>query len=213
MITVGEAPMLRAYLSYDGTLLHRSLISDPAKRLNPRCATHESIDSTLDVLKDMLLTPGKDSTAFEGAVSTLLTLLGFSAGYYGWLPRLQDGPDIIAFTSSGHVAVVECTIGLPNLKDKLAKLVQRTRLIERKLTDAGYASLQVQSIIVTPLSREELTVGLDDAKKHGIAVVCKSNLEDALSQIALPLDADRFFQHLKRSLPASGLQSLFGMSE
>jgi len=213
MVAVGEAPMLRGYLSYDGTLLHRWLISDPAKRLNPRCATHETIDPTLDVLRAMLLTPGRDSTSFEGAVSTLLTLLGFSAGYYGSLPRFQDGPDIIAFTPSGRVAVVECTIGLPNLKDKLSKLVQRTRLIEGKLTDAGYGSLQVQPVIVTPLSRDELAVGLNDARQHRVAVMCKSNLEDALSQIALPPETDQFFQQLKRSIPAPGLQSMLGTLE
>jgi hypothetical protein len=58
----------------------------------------------------------------------LLTLLGFSVANYGRIPKLQKGPDIIAITPSGHVGVVECTVGLINESDKLAKLVQRTAL-------------------------------------------------------------------------------------
>ncbi len=101
----------------------------------------------------MLLKPDTDKPyAFESAVSTLLTLLGFSVSNYGRIPKLQKGPDIIAVTPSGHVGIIECTIGLINENDKLAKLVQRTTLIKEKLTDARYGHLQLQSTIVTPLS-------------------------------------------------------------
>jgi len=41
----------------------------------------------------MLLTPETDKPyAFEGAVSTLLGLLGFSVANYGRIPKLQKGP-------------------------------------------------------------------------------------------------------------------------
>ena len=79
----------------------------------------------------MFLKPDTDKPyAFESAVSTLLTLLGFSVANYGRIPKLQKGPDIIAVTPSGHVGIIECTIGLINENDKLAKLVQRTTLIK-----------------------------------------------------------------------------------
>jgi len=41
----------------------------------------------------MLLTPETDKPyAFEGAVATLLGLLGFSVANYGRIPKLQKGP-------------------------------------------------------------------------------------------------------------------------
>jgi len=154
-IGIAEASVLQVFLSYDRISLHQWWVTDPKKHLNPWQAIHQIFDQDLELLSKMLLKPETDkSYAFESAVSTLLTLLGFSVANYGRIPKLQKGPDIIAVTPSGHVGIIECTIGLINENDKLAKLVQRTTLIKEKLADARYGHLQLQSAIVTPLSRE-----------------------------------------------------------
>lgn len=209
-MSVADASLLQVFVSYAGVSHHQWWVTDPQKRLNPRYAIHQIFDEDLGVLRKMLFKPESDkSQMFESAVSTLLSLLGFSVSNYGRAPKLQDGPDIIAVAPSGHVGVVECTVGLLDRNDKLAKLVQRSMLIREKLDHAGYGFLQLQSVIVTPLSREEVVANLETAGKHEIAVVCKENLEEMLNQVSLPLNADRVFQDAKSLIPNSGQESLF----
>jgi hypothetical protein len=209
-IAIGEASGLQVFLSYDRILLHQWWGTDPTKHLNPWQTIHQIFDQDLELLRKMLLKPETDKPyAFENAVSTLLTLLGFSVTNYGRIPKLQKGPDIIAVTPSGHVGIIECTIGLINENDKLAKLVQRATLIKEKLTAARYGHLQLQSAIVTPLSREEVAVDLAAAGLHGIAVVCKQEIENALNRVGFPPNADRMFQDVKNLVPASDQPSLF----
>ena len=127
-IAMGEASVLQAFLSYDRVSLHQWWVTDPKKHLNPWQTIHQIFDQDLELLRKMLLKPETDKPyAFEGAVSTLLTLLGFSVANYGRIPKLQKGPDIIAVTPSGHVGIIECTIGLINENDKLAKLAREPR--------------------------------------------------------------------------------------
>lgn len=209
-IGIAEASVLQVFLSYDRISLHQWWVTDPKKHLNPWQAIHQIFDQDLELLSKMLLKPETDKPyAFESAVSTLLTLLGFSVANYGRIPKLQKGPDIIAVTPSGHVGIIECTIGLINENDKLAKLVQRTTLIKERLADARYGHLQLQSAIVTPLSREEVAADLAAAGGHGIAVVCKQEIENALKRVGFPPNADRIFQDAKNLVPASDQPSLF----
>lgn len=209
-IDIAEASVVQTFLSYDRISLHQWWVTDPKKHLNPWQAIHQIFDQDLEFLRKMLLKPETDKPyAFESAVSTLLTLLGFSVANYGRIPKLQKGPDIIAVTPSGHVGIIECTIGLINENDKLAKLVQRTTLIKDKLADARYGHLQLQSAIVTPLSREEVAADLAAAGGHGIAVVCKQEIENALNQVGFPPNADRMFQDAKKLVPASAQPTLF----
>jgi hypothetical protein len=202
--------VLQAFLSYDNIALHQWWITDPKQHLNPWQVIHQIFDQDLELLKKMLLKPDTDKPfAFESAVSTLLTLVGFSVANYGRIPKLQKGPDIIAFTPVGHVGIVECTIGLINENNKLAKLVQRATLIKEKLLEARYGHLQLQAVIVTPLSREEVAADLPAAGDHGIAVICKQEIENALNQVSFPPDADRMFQDAKKLVPATDQPSSF----
>jgi hypothetical protein len=106
--------------------------------------------------------------------------------------------------------VIECTVGLLDENDKLAKLVQRAKLIRDKLNGTGYGFLQLQAVIVTPLSRDEITANLETAGKHDIAVICGEDLEAILNQVNLPPNADRLFEDVKRLVPNAGQGSLFG---
>lgn len=193
-ISVGDAPMLQAFLSYAGVSLHQWWIRDPQKHLNPRCAIHQVFDEDMKLLKMMLLKPESDkSDTFEGAVSTLCNLLGFSVVSYGRMPKLQEGPDIIAVTPAGKIVVIECTLGLPNRKDKLAKLVQRTTLVKEKLIAAGYGHLKIQAAIVTSLSRNEVAADLEEASKHNITVICKEDIERLLYRVDLFPNPENLF--------------------
>lgn len=191
--------MLQAFLSYADVSLHQWWVRDSQKHLNPRYAIHQVFDEDMKLLKMMLLKPESDkSDTFEGVVSVLYNLLGFSVVSYGRLPKLQEGPDIIAVTPAGKIVVIECTLGLPNKKDKLAKLVQRTTLVKEKLIAAGYGHLQIQAAIVTPLSRNEVVADLEDASKHNIAVICREDIERLLYRVDLFPNPENLFQELGR---------------
>ena len=209
-IPVADSSLIQSFLSYAEICLHQWWVTDPKKRLNPRHAIHQVFDEDLELLRRMLLKPEADKPyVFENAVSTILSVLGFSVSNYGRIPKLQKGPDIIAISPSGHIGVVECTIGLLDESDKLAKLVQRTKLVREKLDGAGYSHLQVQSVIVTPLSRDEVAANLETAGKHPIAVVCKEGLEELLSRVSLPPNPDRLFEDAKALIPNAQQGSLF----
>jgi hypothetical protein len=209
-VSVGDAFLVQVFLSFAGTWLHQWWISNPQKRLNPRHAIHQVFDEDLELLKQRLLKPETDKPyAFEEAVSTLLHLLGFSVSNYGRIPKLQQGPDIIAVSPSGHIGVVECTVGLLDQNDKLAKLVQRTKLIRDKLNGTGYGFVQTQPVIVTPLTKDEVRAHLETAGKHDIAVVCKENLEEMIKRIVLIPNADQLFQEAKRLIPSVDEDDLF----
>ena len=210
-MSVGSAPLLQTFVSYAGISHHQWWVTDPQKRLNPRLAIHQVFDEDLELLRRMLLKPETDKPyVFENAVSTLLNLLGFAVSNYGRIPKLQKGPDIIVISPTGHVGLIECTVGLLDENDKLAKLVQRAKLIRDKLNGTGYGFLQLQAVIVTPLPRDEVNANLETAGKHEIAVVCKEDIEEMLKQVTLPPNADRLFEDTKRLVPNAGQGSLFG---
>ena len=210
-MSVGGASLLQTFVSYAGISHHQWWVTDPQKRLNPRLAIHQVFDEDLELLRRMLLKPETDKQyVFENAVSTLLNLLGFAVSNYGRIPKLQKGPDIIVISPTGHVGLIECTVGLLDENDKLAKLVQRAKLIRDKLNGTGYGFLQLKAVIVTPLSRDEVIANLETAGKHEIAVVCKEDIEEMLKQVTLPPNADRLFEDTKRLVPNAGQGSLFG---
>lgn len=208
---VENAPLLQAFVSYAGVSFHQWWVVDPSKRLNPRFAVHQVFDESLELLERMLLKPETDKPyAFENAVSTLFSLMGFAISNYGRIPKLQKGPDIIAISPAGHIEVIECTVGLLDESDKLAKLVQRTKLIRDSLREAGYGYLRLQAVIVTPLTREEVTANLETAGKHEIAVICKGDIEEMLRRAKFSPNADRLFDEAKALIPSAGQGNLFG---
>jgi hypothetical protein len=201
-IPVGAATLIKVFLSYKAVNLQEWWINDPQKQLNQRQALHQVFDNDLELLKRTLLEPESDKPhVFEGAVSMLFYLLGFSAANYGTIPKLQRGPDVIVVAPSGNVGVIECTVGLLDEKDKLAKLVQRTKLLKDKLIASGFGHLHAQAVIATPLRRGEIIANLDDAAKYDIAVISKENIEELLSQVSLPLNPERLFEYIKGLIP------------
>ena len=209
-VQVGDAQLMQAFASYSGVALHQWWITDPNKRLNPRHAIHQVFDDDLELLTKQLFKPESDKAhMFEQAVSTLLNLIGFSTGTYGRIPKLQRGPDVIAISPAGNIGVVECTLGLINENDKLAKLVQRTKLIKDKLSQTGYGHLQVLPVVVTPLPRTENSANLEEAGKLGIAVVCKEDIEALIVQVRLSLNPEKWFEDAKSLVPrAMGFASI-----
>jgi hypothetical protein len=199
---IKNSALLQTYLSYKGVCIDQWWITDASKLLNPRQSIHETMEKNLESLKnDLIEIDIKNASNFESAVTTLLHLLGFSVVNYGKTRKLLDGPDIIAITPQGNIAVVECTVGLLNNKDKLAKLVQRTNVIKTRMGKTGFGHLAIQPVIVTALSREEVKVDLEFAAKHDIAVISRENIDELLRRVSMPLDSEKLFKEAKMLIP------------
>src|SRR6266568_6525177 len=119
----GDATLVHCFLRYSGDAVQQCWLSDPTKHLNPRLAAHSAFDEDLGFLRKLLFDFKKNEAQnFEYGVSLLFHILGFSVSQHGRIPKLQDGPDIIAHTPAGHFVLVECTTLDLNENDKLAKL-------------------------------------------------------------------------------------------
>ena len=209
-ISTMDAPVLQGFLSYGGISLHQWVMDDPEKRLNLRQTIHEIFDKELNFIKKFLLTTeGKQNRSFEHGMALLFNILGFSVSHYGKLSNMEDGPDIIAITPSGNIGVIECTTGLLNAKDKLAKLFQRTTLIKENMRKSGYGHILVQPVIVTAFSRDEIEADLERAGENGIAVICKENIEELLRRVMLPPNPDGLFQETQQLIPRTKQPDLF----
>jgi hypothetical protein len=212
-LDVGDAVVAQTFFSYAGIAMHQWWISDPTKGLNPRLSFHNIFDASSEVFKGKLLQPEGDRAAdFEWAVGALFHLLGFSSNVHGKIPKLQHGPDLVAFSPAGNVCVVECTLGLPNQNDKIAKLARRTTAAREGLTTAGFTALKVLPLLATPLTRAQAVAGIDAAVKHQIVVLCKEDLAQLSDRVILPLNADGVFSELQSRVVGSdpGLSSLTG---
>lgn len=198
-----DVPVVQAYLSYDGVPIHQRSIADSNVQFNIRYAAHLSVDPDVELLREVLLKRQKNGAAesFEGATATLLTLLGFSTLSYGIMRGFTDGPDIIAFTASKQVVVLECTTEGLNHKDKLAKLVRRTQLVRDEFTKADYRDIQVQPVMATLSKRDEVKGDMKDAARFRIAVLTNENLEAALKQVIQPNRPEHFFEELRQLIP------------
>ncbi len=217
-IPVNDSAVAHVFASYEGTVLQQWWLTDPTKHLNTRNAVYEIFDKDLSVIKRFLAGQGNNrSDDFEGGISLLLYLMGFSPAHLGITKLLGDGPDILASTSQGNLAVIECTTGMLNEANKLAKLIKRSTLIRQQLASSGYGHILVQPIIVTPLERASVQAELDEAGKYGIAVVCKEELESLVRDIRVASDSDSFLIKAKELIPKppnqSNQQALFSVHE
>lgn len=195
---IEDINLIQAFVSYDNVALHSWYVTDPQKQMNHRYSIHSLFDKNLDTLKRLLF---EERNTFEYGVALLLNILGFSVSHHGKIPKLQDGPDIIALTPIGNIGVIECTSGLLDKDDKLAKLVQRTNLIRKKLVETGFGYLLVQPVIITMLTRNEVSGHLEEACKHDIAVVCKEELTKLLNRATIPPDPEGLFKEAIRLIP------------
>jgi hypothetical protein len=135
-------------------------------------------------------------------------MLGFSVAHAGATPRTSEAADILASTPAGHVAIVECTTGHLKADSKLARLVERSQTIRKRLDESGNRHLKLLPVIVTSLGKEEVKADLDQARSLGVAVATREDLVSALNQTIATSNAESIFTRALESLRSQ--QSVLG---
>jgi len=135
-------------------------------------------------------------------VALLLGLLRFSVLHYGLMPKLRDGPDILAFTDRNQVLVIECTSAIPTT-DKIGRLVARMEQVRGTLQQSNNTFVEALPVLVSSMGRDSLPTAVAEAARHGVVMVAKEQLDDAVRRLPTPPTSSELFDELKRGLSES----------
>lgn len=200
-VSVPQGAIIQCFASYKGYWQHQGWVTTPGTFINLRRVAYEAFDPGLANLTKYLSDPRtlrQDARLLELGVATLLYMKGFApspfAGKFS-----TDAPDLLASTPSGNIAVVECTTGAIDSEGKLSKLLNRTALLAERLRVGGYAHVRCLPVIVTTLSRDEIT-DISLAAENGIIVVSSEDLAAAVNETMVPGNADRLFDEQWRKV-------------
>lgn len=198
--------------NYDDQAQHHEWISDPRTAQNPLRSIHQSFDTNLRTL-EQLIDPkrGSEVRNLEVAVSWLLWMLGFSVTHIGGVPKSCEAPDLIASTDQGKFLVIECTTGILKEESKLPHVIERAATVRQSLTSCGQQQPRVLPVIITTKTREEIAAELDQAHKHGVLVLTREDFSKLIKKTMhfpdpnqLYAEAEQKMQRLKNPPPFPG---------
>lgn len=89
--------------------------------------------------------------------------------------------------------VVECTLGLLRAESKLSKLAARAVGVRDTFASANMKHLRVLPVIVTAMSREQISADLPAASDLEILVITREDLEKSINEFLVFPDADALF--------------------
>ena len=102
-----DAQLILALVSYDGEFCHKWWFRDQSKSFNQRYEVHMLLDSDKKFEKTFF----DFKNYFEHRITLLFCFMNLTILPYGRIPELQDAPDILAYSGSNDLFVVECTTG------------------------------------------------------------------------------------------------------
>lgn len=173
-------------------------VTDPTQTLNRRTGIYTLFDGGKNILRGLLSPQRTQARDLEDGFALLLSLHGFTVSKLG---KVQDAPDILAETTSGKLAIIECTTDLPDKNDKLTKLVQRTIKIRSYLSKSLQPYSEVLAILVTTLTEAEAEPHRELVAKSGVALVCREQIDDLLLRLELSANPDQLYEEAKRLVP------------
>lgn len=195
---------VQVFLRYDGEYVDHLWLRPRNKTLNPFFDMHKTFDSD-QRLRDIIFSGNQRD--FEGGIALLLQLLGLSVLRYGDLSGLQDAPDLIGYSTGGHVYVMECTIGDPDHKGKLLKLYDRTKKIREYLSSSITPFTSVQAVLFSTLPRASTHEHWKTLTSYKIALVCKEEIENLWVRIETPPNAEEIYRAALNAIPPSQTDS------
>lgn len=197
-LNVTPGSFIQCIASYNGLAHDVKWHSDPSFLPNSRAAILSIVDPTRTLLQSFLFPEkpykSKPQDDFEMAINWLLWGLGFSPLNFGTNPRTKDAFDTVLVTPKGDFAVVECTLETLRTESKLSKLAARAATL-RDLLDASHLRhIRLLPIIISSMTSEQLKGDIEQAKRMGILVLTRENLEWSLSEITRVPDANQLYE-------------------
>jgi len=104
---------------------------------------------------------------------------------------------------NGHLAVVECTIGILKEESKLAKLHARTQTARKSLEASNARHVHVLPVIITAKTLEEVRPDIDQAEKLGICVITRENIDQLIFRTLLLPNADQLYEQTEQAITAA----------
>ena len=202
-LPVSDCLFADCFLTFSGKGVQHIRVAESKRKLNMRAAIQNAYDPGLAKLRQLLLeAKSGDTKRFEDAVAILLTMLGFNVAPHGRAKKLDEAPDIAAITPSGKVAIVECTVDLPNKGEQVATVLKRTEFARRSLDAAGWNETELLPVIVTLLPAGATGGHKEEAELRNVLVLCAEDLEAALERAKDPINADQVFAQWQQRLGA-----------
>ena len=143
---------------------------------NIRIKAHSTVDPGLERFREHLH-PVRSEKAreFETAVGLLFFFLGFQVDPLAALKGLGDTVDHLAHApGSAVVLVIECTVGTPDARGKLGRLIARSENARNQLPDS-----EVIAVLTTARPRAELSKAeLDKADVDDVVLLAREDLRE-----------------------------------
>jgi hypothetical protein len=175
-------------LSVGGYTVRRYFLPDVGKSLNQRLVDYRRFDPELQHLGRALKAGKNDSRSLEAGVATLLHLLGAST----LTPPNPDTPDVIAETIGKRLALIECTIKVESLREKVGKLVNRRELINRE-NGLNSPTREVLAILVVNQPRHTIVNEDKYLSDNQVVLIAQEDLNLAMAHLEVPQDLDMHF--------------------
>lgn len=198
-LNVAPGSFIQCIASYNGLAHDVKWRADPNFLPNSRAAVLTIIDPSKTLIQSFLFpekpyNKGKPQDDFEMAVSWLFWGLGFAPLNFGTNPKTKDAFDTVLVAPNGDFAVIECTLELLRTESKLSKLAARAAKL-REILDASHQKhIRLLPIIISSMTREQVKGDIDQAKKLGILVLTRQDLEWALSEVMRFPNADKLYE-------------------
>lgn len=169
---------------------------------NERVLIHDSFDKGLKSLRKYLNGQGKDvARDFERGVVWLLHLCGFSIISYGFSQGLQNEIDVVAFPPMNmkYIVCIECTIGRPDVKEKLSKLSLRCKELETILKSYNR---RILPLIFTSLKSDKIPISeVEKAEKEGVIIVFQERIQELIELSMEPEPLSKVIDYLTPLIP------------
>lgn len=198
-VTLANADSVLTMLSVDGLTVRRHWFVDQEKAINARYVATQLFDKELKQLKQAVLPdPGdankNDSARFEKGISSLLFLLGFAPGNQ----VENDAPDIVLWSPSGRIVLVECTLKTSDFRAKLDKLVGRRNELVSKLESTGH-NLGVDAALACALPREQISVDNKYLSQSRVVLLTREDIERAFYRVRNPVNPDELLKQASQN--------------
>ncbi len=148
---------------------------------NVRMRTHGIVDPGLRrFLEHLRPERWHKATPFEEAVGLLFLFLGFHVDPLYAQGGLGDTIDSLAHDpASSVILAIECTVGPPDAKAKLSKLIARSADMRSKLRDGEVIPVLATAIPRAALSKAEVEKAeVEKAERDGVALLAREDLDD-----------------------------------